>query len=217
MQTLIVRNQLQEDGRTQRYAEVLERMQGFTRGRDKSDIDELWLLEHAPVYTLGQASDIQHILPSATIPVVKTDRGGQVTYHGPGQIMIYYLADIARLKLSVRSCVVALENVVINVLDKCGVHAAGDREAPGVYVANKKVASIGLRISRGKSYHGVCLNYDASLEPFSHINPCGYPDLQVTQMVECCASLPTRGELVELIASAFAHEFGYQIEKPTKI
>ncbi len=164
------------------------------------------------VYTLGQASDIQHILPSATIPVVKTDRGGQVTYHGPGQIMIYFLADIARLKLTVRECVVALENVIVAVMKECGVEAAGDREAPGVYVKNKKVASIGLRISRGKSYHGLCLNYDASLEPFTHINPCGFPDLEVTQMAECCAHLPSRPALAEMIAAAFARELGYQIE-----
>ena len=211
MQTLIIRNELDESGSTQPYADVLERMRSFTRSRDQSTTDELWLLEHDPVYTLGQASDLQHILPTATVPVVQTDRGGQVSYHGPGQIMMYFLADIARLKLSVRRCVVALENVVIKTLARCDVVAIGDREAPGVYVDGRKVASIGLRISRGKSYHGVCLNYDASLEPFAHINPCGYQGLEVTQMAECCGTVPTRTQLAGLLSSAFAEEFGYRL------
>lgn len=209
MSTLIVRDCFNDSGNPVPYDSCLDAMKAFTRSRDKSTQDELWLLEHVPVYTLGQAAKIEHLLPGAKLPVVQSDRGGQITYHGPGQLMIYFLADIARLKLSVRDIVVKLESVIVALLAETGVEASGDREAPGVYVDGAKIASIGLRVSRGKSYHGICLNYDASLEPFEHINPCGFKNLPVVQMRECCAVLPSRKKIVSNLAEIFSREFDY--------
>jgi len=155
-------------------------MRAFTDERQEEDDDELWVCEHPPVYTLGQAGRESHILNAANIPVIKTDRGGQVTYHGPGQVLVYTLVDIRRAGFGVREMVIRLENSVITVLDHLGVKASGKRDAPGVYVNDAKIAALGLRVRRGSTYHGLALNIDADLSPFLGIDPCGYANLAVT-------------------------------------
>jgi lipoyl(octanoyl) transferase len=164
------------------YAATFASMQAFTAQRDAATPDELWLLEHAPVFTLGLNADPSHVLASGDIPVVKVDRGGQVTYHGPGQLVAYVLIDLQRRRLGVRSLVTALENAVIATLAGYGIVAAADPKAPGVYVNGAKIASLGLRIRRGASYHGLALNVDMDLGPFRRINPCGHAGLAVTQV-----------------------------------
>jgi lipoyl(octanoyl) transferase len=157
-------------------------MRAFTDSRNVADRDEIWFLEHPPVFTLGMNGKREHVLAPADIPVVQIDRGGQVTYHGPGQLVVYPLIDVRRLGIGVRQLVVALENAVIALAAEQGVVAAGRRDAPGVYVNERKLASIGLRIRRGCSYHGLALNVAMDLEPFGRINPCGYAGLQVTDL-----------------------------------
>jgi len=159
-------------------------MQQFTDARTPETPDEIWVLQHAPVYTLGQAGDPAHILNAGTIPVVQSDRGGQVTYHGPGQLIVYPLIDLRRYKLGVRSLVELLENAVIDLLKQYDINAVSRRDAPGVYVDSKKIAALGLRIRRGCSFHGLSMNIDMDLEPFERINPCGYAGLQVTQLAD---------------------------------
>lgn len=166
-------------GRTT-YPETWQAMRALTQDRTSDSVDEIWLTEHPPVFTLGQAGKIEHVLFPGTIPVIQTDRGGQVTYHGPGQIVLYVLWDLARLKLGVRHLVRLLENAVIAVLEEKGVEAESRIDAPGVYVNGAKIASVGLRIRKGRSYHGMAFNVEMDLEPFSRINPCGYAGLQVT-------------------------------------
>ena len=144
--------------------------------------NEIWFLEHDPVYTLGTAADKSHILNAKNIPVIQTDRGGEVTYHGPGQLVIYFILDIKHLELGPRSLVQSLQNFTKNLLEEFSIETNFIDGAPGVYVEEKKIASIGLRISKGKSYHGISINADMDLTPFSHINPCGYEDLEVTQI-----------------------------------
>lgn len=155
-------------------------MREFTDTREAEAADELWVCEHPPVYTLGQAGRREHILNSHDIPIVETDRGGQVTYHGPGQVVIYTLVNLRRLGIGVRDIVVRLENSVIELLDDYGIEASGRRDAPGVYVNGAKIAALGLRVRRGCTYHGLAMNIDADLAPFSGIDPCGYRGLQVT-------------------------------------
>lgn len=166
------------------YQDTWQAMRDFTESRDESTPDELWLLEHAPVYTLGLNGNPAHLLRATGIPVVKTDRGGQVTYHGPGQLVAYLLADLKRNQLGVRSLVSLLENAVIGLLRQYGIASAARPDAPGVYVDGRKIASVGLRVRRGCSYHGLSLNVDMDLAPFSAINPCGYAGLEVTSLVE---------------------------------
>ena len=144
--------------------------------------NEIWFLEHDPVYTLGTAADKSHILNAKNIPVIQTDRGGEVTYHGPGQLVIYFMLDIRHLELGPRSLVQSLQNFTKNLLEEFSIETNFIDGAPGVYVEEKKIASIGLRISKGKSYHGISINVDMDLTPFSHINPCGYEGLEVTQI-----------------------------------
>jgi lipoyl(octanoyl) transferase len=158
-------------------------MQAFTELRDPGTADELWFLEHDPVYTLGLNGKAEHLLAPGDIPVVGIDRGGQVTYHGPGQLVMYALVDIGRLRIGVRELVMALEAAVVALAASRGIEAAGRREAPGVYVGKRKLASIGLRVRRGCSYHGLALNVDMDLEPFARINPCGVAGLEMTQLV----------------------------------
>ena len=148
----------------------------------KSFTNEIWFLEHDPVYTLGTAADKSHILNAKNIPVIQTDRGGEVTYHGPGQLVIYFMLDIKHLELGPRSLVQSLQNFTKNLLEEFSIETNFIDGAPGVYVEEKKIASIGLRISKGKSYHGISINVDMDLTPFSHINPCGYEGLEVTQI-----------------------------------
>jgi lipoyl(octanoyl) transferase len=160
------------------YAPTWEAMRAFTRTRDDSTPDELWLLEHAPVYTLGQGTALKPV-PGA-IPVVKTDRGGDITYHGPGQAVIYTLVDLARRSIKVKRFVWTLEQAVIDLLHP--IPAERRTGAPGVYVEGAKIAALGIRVVRGRAYHGLALNVDMDLSPFSAIDPCGYPGLRVTQM-----------------------------------
>ena len=163
------------------YQSTWQAMKDFTDTRTPQAIDEIWLLQHPAVYTQGIAGKPEHLLVKNKIPVIKSDRGGQITYHGPGQLIAYLLLDIRRLKLGVRELVRRMENAVINVLDEYQVKAHGRIDAPGVYVGSAKIASLGLKIKRNFCYHGVALNVDMDLQPFSAINPCGYSGLQVTQ------------------------------------
>lgn len=164
------------------YEPTWRAMQRFTDERDADTEDELWLLEHPPVFTLGMAADRSHVLAAGDIPVVQTDRGGQVTYHGPGQLVAYPLIDIRRLGLGVRDLIIALEQSVIDVVAPYGVRAVGRRDAPGVYVEGRKLGSVGMRIRRGASYHGLAVNVDMDLTPFARINPCGMVGMEVTQL-----------------------------------
>jgi len=164
------------------YEPVWRAMQAFTDRRDASTPDELWLVQHPPVFTQGQAGRAEHLLAPGDIPVIQVDRGGQVTYHGPGQIVCYPLIDIVRLQLGVRALVCGIEQAIIDVLKSYGVDAQLVEGAPGVYVDGVKIASLGLRIRRGKSFHGLAFNVDMDLEPFQRINPCGYRGLQVTHL-----------------------------------
>lgn len=166
------------------YEPTLQAMQRFTDARTDTTLDELWLLEHPPVYTLGMAADRNHLLLPGDIPVIATDRGGQVTYHGPGQLVAYPLLDVRRLGLSVRALVLKLEEAVIGLAAAHGITAVGRRDAPGVYVDGRKLGSLGLRIRRGASYHGLALNVAMDLAPFARINPCGMAGMQVTQLAD---------------------------------
>jgi lipoyl(octanoyl) transferase len=156
-------------------------MQAFTQQRDAATPDQLWLLEHQPVFTLGMNGKRRHVLDAGEIPLVEIDRGGQVTYHGPGQLVAYVLLDLRRLNIGVRGLVSALEQSVVDWLLACRVNASTRPDAPGVYVDGAKVAALGLRVRRGCSYHGLALNVDMDLAPFARINPCGYAGMPVTQ------------------------------------
>jgi lipoyl(octanoyl) transferase len=164
------------------YAQTLARMQQFTAERDAASPDEIWFLEHAPVFTLGMNATREHLLAPGEIPVVQVDRGGQVTYHGPGQLVVYPLVDLRRAQLGIRDFVTALERAVIELCAASGIVAQCRREAPGVYVVGAKLASVGVRVRRMGAYHGLALNVDLDLEPFARINPCGYAGLQMTQL-----------------------------------
>jgi lipoyl(octanoyl) transferase len=166
------------------YEPTWRAMQRFTEERDAATADEIWFLEHPPVFTLGMNASRAHLLSPGAIPVVQIDRGGQVTYHGPGQLVVYPLVDLKRAGLSVRGFVLALESAVIELAAHCGIAAECRRDAPGVYVGGRKLASIGVRVRRGGSYHGLALNVALDLEPFGRINPCGYSGLRMTQLSE---------------------------------
>jgi len=166
------------------YEPTWRAMQSFNNARDEGTEDELWLVEHPPVFTLGLAGRPEHVLNPGDIPVVKTDRGGQVTYHGPGQAVVYTMLDLRRMKLGVRELVRRIEDAVIDTLAGYGVQGARRAGMPGVYVRDAKIAAIGLRIARGSAYHGVALNSDLDLEPFSRIDPCGYPGLASTRLAD---------------------------------
>lgn len=168
----------------QDYRATWEAMRDFTDRRGPDSRDELWVLEHPPVFTLGQAGRTEHLRAPGAIPVIATDRGGQVTYHGPGQIVLYVLLDIRRAGMGVKRLVGRLEQAVIDALAGFGVSAERRADAPGVYVEGAKIASLGLRIRNGCSYHGLALNISMDLEPFSRIDPCGYPGLAVTRLVD---------------------------------
>ncbi|MCK4865685.1 MAG: lipoyl(octanoyl) transferase LipB [Gammaproteobacteria bacterium] len=175
--TLIVR-----DLALQEYEPIWQAMQDFTAKRDDTTPDELWCLEHPPVFTMGLNGKKEHLLNIQNIPVIDIDRGGQVTYHGPGQLVIYTLIDLKRLNIGVKDLVNAIEQSIIQLLKQHGINAQGKVNAPGVYVNNAKIAALGLRIKRNKSYHGLSLNIDMDLTPFKQINPCGYEGLAVTQL-----------------------------------
>jgi lipoyl(octanoyl) transferase len=164
------------------YEPCWRAMQRYTQERGPDSVDQIWLLEHEPVFTLGMNADASHVLAPGNIPVVRIDRGGQVTYHGPGQLVVYPLIDTRRAHLSVRELLNALERSVIEYAARYGINAQCRPGAPGVYVDGRKLASVGLRIRRGGSYHGLALNVGMDLEPFARINPCGYAGLQMTQL-----------------------------------
>ncbi|PIE01680.1 MAG: octanoyltransferase [Thiothrix nivea] len=191
------------------YTQVLQQMQAFTRQRHADTLDEIWLLEHEPVFTLGRNGQLEHVLNPGDIPVIPIDRGGQVTYHGPGQLIAYLLLDMKRMKLGVRELVMKIEQSVIDLLAAHQIEAVGDRKAPGVYVAGKKIAALGLRVSRGKTYHGLSLNVDMDLEPFQRINPCGYEGLEVTQCRDLGIAdgvMAVAGTLVQELARNLGYE-----------
>ena len=188
------------------YLPTVEAMKAFTQARGVDTPDELWVLEHPPVFTQGIGGKEEHLLAPGDIEVIKTDRGGQVTYHGPGQIVVYVLCDIRRAKLGVRDLVTSLEQAIIAFLSEFGLAAEADPKAPGVYVSGEKIASLGLKISRGSSYHGLALNINPELEHFGRINPCGYAGLRVTSLgqllAERCPSQADAGaRLVEHLRS----------------
>ncbi len=166
----------------QDYEPVWWAMQEFTANRSPETPSEIWVLEHNPVFTQGQAGKPEHVLNPGEIPIVQTDRGGQVTYHGPGQLVVYLLMSLREAGLGVRGFVSAMENAVIKVLADLGIEAHARSDAPGVYIGDAKVAALGLRVKRGYTYHGLSFNIDMDLEPFSRINPCGYHGLAVTQV-----------------------------------
>ncbi|NCF19933.1 MAG: lipoyl(octanoyl) transferase LipB [Haliea sp.] len=166
------------------YLPTLEAMKDFTDSRDADTPDELWLLQHPRVFTQGQAGKAEHVLAPGDIPVIQVDRGGQVTYHGPGQWVVYLLVDIRRHGMGVRKLVDLIEQSIVQLLSEHGIDSAPRADAPGVYVNGNKIASLGLRVRRGCSYHGLALNVAMDLEPFQRINPCGYQGLQVTSMAK---------------------------------
>jgi lipoyl(octanoyl) transferase len=178
------------------YADTYERMRSLVQG--ESFNDQIWLLEHPPVYTLGTAADPGHVLNPGDIPVIQTDRGGEVTFHGPGQLVIYFLLDIKQKKIGPKTLVANLQNLIQNILQHYSIESSFVEGAPGVYVREKKIASIGLRISKGRTYHGISLNVDMDLTPFGLINPCGYEGLEVTQISDFDSNVTL--EDVELVA-----------------
>ena len=182
------------------YAPVFAAMQAFTESRHEATEDELWIVEHPPVFTQGMAGKPEHILQTGAIPVVQIDRGGQVTYHGPGQLVVYTLIDFKRRGISVRNLVTRLENSIIATLADYGIAAAADPKRPGVYVGAAKIASLGLRIKHGAVYHGLALNIDMDLSPFAYINPCGYAGMAMTQMADYLKPCPPLAEVAAKLA-----------------
>ena len=180
----------------QAYADTYEQMRSLVQA-DSFD-DEIWLLEHDAVFTLGTAADPSHVLNPGNVPIVQTDRGGEVTFHGPGQLVIYFLLDIKTKKIGPKALVANLQNLNQNILQHYSIESSFVEGAPGVYVGEKKIASIGLRISKGRTYHGISLNVDMDLEPFSRINPCGYEGLEVTQISHFDSNVTMEG--VESVA-----------------
>lgn len=180
----------------QQYSAIWQQQKEFTYNRDLQTVDQIWLLEHDPVYTQGQAGKPEHLIDAKEIPVVQSDRGGQITYHGPGQLIVYLLTDIGRKKLNIRQFVTILEQAVIDLLASYNITATTHASAPGVYVDNAKICSLGLRVRKGRTYHGLSLNVAMDLEPFTRINPCGYKGMQVVQLQDLCGptSLETVGK-----------------------
>lgn len=189
----------------QDYERTWQAMRHFTGSRTPETTDEIWIVEHKPVYTLGLNGKREHLLSTGSIPVIQSDRGGQVTYHGPGQLVIYPLLDLKRLKLGVRQLVTLLEQAMIETLARQGIKANSRADAPGVYVAGKKIGSIGIRIKKNASYHGLSLNNQLDLSPFNHINTCGYPGLEVTRLADLGVTISNTelaSALIEAITTA---------------
>lgn len=203
--TLIVRELGHQD-----YVPIWQAMQALTDRRGVDACDELWLVEHSPVFTVGLNGKLEHLLNPGNIPVVHVDRGGQVTYHGPGQLVAYALLDLRRLGFGPRQLVMALEQSVINLLAEYGIYAIGHREAPGVYVNGAKIAALGLRVRRSCCYHGISVNVAMDLEPFSRINPCGHPGLKVTQLSDQMIS-GVAGELAGRLVEKIAEQLGVEV------
>ena len=193
----------------QPYLPMLQAMQKFTAMRNKNTHDEVWLVEHQPVFTLGQAAILEDVIDAHDIPVIKTDRGGQVTYHGFGQLMVYCLFDIKRLGLNIRQFVCALEQIIINLLSEFNVEGRGNRNAPGVYVNGKKIAALGLRLRKGYSYHGLCFNINVDLTPFTYINPCGIKNQPVTSLKALGYDV-TINDIYRQLTKNIQHVFNYK-------
>ncbi|MFO8142406.1 MAG: lipoyl(octanoyl) transferase LipB [Marinobacter sp.] len=203
MTDLIVRSLGQQP-----YMETWEAMKAFTANRDEATVDELWCLEHPRVFTQGQAGKAEHILLPGDIPVIQVDRGGQVTYHGPGQLVIYLLIDLSRRKLGVRALVDQIEQAIVVTLAESDIAAAPRPDAPGVYVNGAKIASLGLRVRRGCSFHGLALNVNMNMEPFSRINPCGYAGMSMCQVSDFEPGISVyeiEGRLVQALISGLGH------------
>jgi lipoyl(octanoyl) transferase len=196
--------QIRQLGRTD-YETTWHAMQSFTQGRASDTADELWVTEHAPVYTLGLNRRNVRLPSRKDIPLVMVDRGGKITYHGPGQIIVYVLLDLKRRNLSIRQLVSAMENAIIVLLASFGITAVARADAPGVYVDGRKIASLGLRIKNGRSYHGLALNVDMDLLPFAAIDPCGYQGLQVTQLRHFGVALP-QGDVAAMLLEQLAQQ-----------
>ena len=195
------------------YEPVWHAMQDFTDQRDESTPDELWLVQHPPVFTQGQAGKAEHVLSPGEIPVVQIDRGGQVTYHGPGQIVAYPLVDIRRSGVGVREFVNCIEESIITVLHHYGVRGERHEGAPGVYVNGEKIASVGLRVRKGRSFHGLAFNIDMDLEPFQRINPCGYEGLVVTHLKAFSPVVYSDAE--DRLVESIAEQLGYsEVTRP---
>ncbi len=175
----------------QDYLSCWQSMQDFTEARNSSTQDEIWILEHSPVFTQGLNGQPEHLLEHSEIPLVKSDRGGQITYHAPGQLVVYTLIDLKRRQVGVRDLVSILEQAMIDALAQYGLSAQARKDAPGVYIHHKKIGSLGLRIKKGCSYHGLSLNNQMDMQPFSYINPCGYQGMQVTQLTEQGVNIKT--------------------------
>ncbi|MGX5914488.1 lipoyl(octanoyl) transferase LipB [Aliidiomarina sp. Khilg15.8] len=191
------------------YEPVWHAMQDYTDKRGPEAADEIWIVEHPAVFTQGQAGKAEHILAPGDIPVVQVDRGGQVTYHGPGQLVVYFLIDIRRRKMGVRQLVTAIENTVVEALRPYGIESAPRPDAPGVYVGNEKICSLGLRIRRGCSFHGLALNVNMDMQPFDRINPCGYAGMQMTQ-TSAHGGPQTLDEAAEAVTNAFISQLGFE-------
>ena len=192
------------------YLPTLEAMRRLTDERDEQTADEIWLLQHPRVFTQGQAGKPEHLLAPGDIPVVQVERGGQVTYHGPGQLVAYLMLDLRRLDLGVRELVSAMELSLVDVLAGYGIEAAPKAEAPGVYVKDDKIASLGLRVRRGCSFHGLALNVDMDMTPFQRINPCGYAGLKMVQMKDLLATPPVFDEVAQRLEQALRQRLGYE-------
>ncbi|ADE10962.1 lipoyl(octanoyl) transferase LipB [Sideroxydans lithotrophicus] len=194
------------------YEPTWRAMQRFTAERSADTVDEIWLVQHPPTYTQGQAGKPEHLLNPTDIPVVKIDRGGQITYHGPGQIVAYLLLDLHRWKINVRELVRLMERAVIDLLAEYGAQAEGREDAPGVYVGDAKIAALGLKIKKGCSYHGLSFNVDMDLSPFDNINPCGYEGLRVTQAIELGITVPWE-ELQAQLTQNLVHGLQRHLDK----
>ncbi|UUD65484.1 lipoyl(octanoyl) transferase LipB [Pseudomonas seleniipraecipitans] len=191
------------------YLPTLEAMRTLTAERDDATPDEIWLLQHPQVFTQGQAGKPEHLLAPGDIPVIQVERGGQVTYHGPGQLVAYLMLDLRRLGLGVRELVTAMEQTLVDVLASYGVEAAPKADAPGVYVKGDKIASLGLRVRRGCSFHGLALNVDMDMRPFQRINPCGYAGLKMTQLRDQLNAPLRFDEVAERLEQALRQRLGY--------
>lgn len=194
----------------QDYLPVFEAMKQFNQTRDEHSEDELWLVQHPSVFTQGMAGKAEHLLDAGDIPVVQIDRGGQITYHGLGQLVVYTMIDFKRRKISVRHLVAALENAIIATLAEYNIQAANDPKRPGVYVKEQKIASLGLRIKNGSVYHGLALNVDMDLSPFSRINPCGYAGLTMTQIADFVHPAPSIDEVAQKLTAHLLQELDFQ-------
>ena len=192
------------------YLPTLEAMRRFTAERDEQTPDEIWLLQHPRVFTQGQAGKAEHLLAPGDIPVVQVERGGQVTYHGPGQLVAYLMLNLRRQKLGVRELVTAMEQALVDVLAGYGIEAAPKADAPGVYVAGDKIASLGLRVRNGCSFHGLALNVDMDMSPFQRINPCGYAGLKMIQLRDLLETPPSLDEVSERLERALRERLGYR-------